>query len=223
MSTQRINRTLVLNRNWQPINVLPVREAIKRVIKGRAVFLDIENGATFDYENWCLTWDDAIRTAKIAADQAIRTGNGSWVVLPEVIICTEYRGFGYKPTNHRPKFSRTNVYRRDRNICQLCGHKFPTEELSLDHVTPKSKGGQMSWLNIVLACTSCNNRKGNLSLRECGLKLIRKPFVPNADDLRVGPMERLRMKIGRNVPKSWEAFLGKAMSFMYWNVELTKE
>ena len=213
-------RVLVLNKNWQPINVLPVMEAIKRVIKGRAVCLDIENGITFDYENWCLTWDDAIKTAKIAADQAIRTGNGSWVVLPEVIICTEYRGFGYRTTNRKPKFSRTNIYRRDRQICQFCGKKFPTEELSLDHIVPKSKGGQMTWTNIVLACTSCNGKKDNKSLKECGMKLIRKPFEPTADQLKRSPMERLMYKVGRSVPKTWEQFLGAFINTVYWHTEL---
>lgn len=214
------SRVLVLNKNWQPINVLPVLEAIHKVFKGRFDCVDIESGVTYDFESWVQNWNDATRTAKIAAEKAIHMNNGLWMVLPEVIVCKDYRGFGYRVTNRKPKFSRTNIYRRDRNTCQFCGHKFPTEELTLDHVTPKSKGGQMNWLNIVLACTTCNNKKGNKTMAEAKLKLIRKPFVPTVDDLKRSPVERLLNKIGRSMPKTWEQFLGKFMSTMYWNVEL---
>ena len=218
------SNVLVLNSNWIPVNIVPVLEAVSKVFKKRAKFLDTETYATFDFPEWVVNWDDAIKAAKIESDKVISSARYDFL-MPEIIICTEYGGFGYKNTTRKPKFSRTNIYRRDRNQCQLCGKKFPTEELSLDHITPKSKGGLMSWLNIVLACTSCNNKKGNKTLQEAKMKLVRKPFVPTVDDLKRSPMERLMNKVGRNPPKTWEAFLGKTtfdktMSTMYWSVEL---
>jgi len=114
-------RVLVLNRNWVPVNVLSVLDAVSKVFKGRAMFLDLETYVTYDFENWVENWSEAVRTAKVASDQAVRVGSHSWMGLPEVIICTEYRGFGYKVSHRSPKFSRTNIYRRDRNTCFAAG------------------------------------------------------------------------------------------------------
>lgn len=210
-------RVLVLNKSWIPINVIDAFEALQKVFKGRALCVDAQTFGTYDFESWVLTWDDAIRTAKIAEGQRIVKTNGMSLVLPEVIVCTEYRGFGWK-VNHRrkPKFSRRNLYLRDRNTCQFCGKKFHTEDLTMDHVVPKSKGGKVCWTNIVLACTACNNRKSNLTVQAAGMRLIRQPFEPKVEDLKLNPVDRLKMKLGRVVPKNWEQFLGK----MYWNVEL---
>jgi hypothetical protein len=215
---------LVLNKNWVPIDILNVYEAISKVFAGRASFLDVETCITYDFEGWVLNWDDAIQTAKVASEKVIGSARYRFLI-PEVIVCSEYRGFGYKMTNHRPKFSRTNIYRRDKNVCQYCGKKFKTEDLTMDHVFPKANGGQMTWENVVLACVPCNHKKANRTPQQAGMKLIRKPVRPTADDLRRSPIERLMNKVGNKPPKTWEAFLGKmtfdkAMNTMYWNVEL---
>lgn len=219
-------RVLVLSKNWIPINVTDALDALHMVFKGRALCVDTETFAIYDFESWVGTWDDAIRTARIAADQKVVRTNGMSLLLPEVVVCTEYRGFGYKVNQRRrPKFSRRNLYLRDRNTCQFCNRKLPTEELTMDHVVPKSKGGQVSWTNIVLACVPCNGKKGDRTLAAAGMKLVRQPFEPKAEDLRLGPADRLRMRLGRNVPATWEQFLGKmtfdkAMSTMYWSAKL---
>jgi len=210
-------RVLVLNKSWIPINVVDAFDALQKVFKGRALCVDVETFGTYDFEHWVENWSDAMRTAKIAEGQRVVRTNGMALVLPEVVVCTEYRGFGFKVNRLRkPKFSRRNLYLRDRCVCQFCGNRFPTEELTMDHLKPKSKGGTVCWTNIVLACVSCNNRKGDKTLADAGMRLIRQPFEPKVDDLKLSPVERLRMKLGRNVPVTWEQFLGK----MYWNVEL---
>jgi 5-methylcytosine-specific restriction endonuclease McrA len=192
-----------------PINVIDAFEAVQKVFKGRALCVDVQTFGTYDFESWVVTWDDAIRTAKIAEGQRVVRTNGMSLVLPEVIVCTEYRGFGFKVNyRHKPKFSRRNLYLRDRNTCQFCGKRFYTEDLTMDHVIPKSKGGKVCWTNIVLACVSCNNRKSNLTLVEAEMRLIRQPFEPKVEDLKLNPVDRLRMKLGRTVPKNWEQFLG---------------
>lgn len=210
----------MLNSEWRPINVLPTLKAVMKVFSGRALFLDPESFRTYDFESWVVEWDDAVRCAKIASGRVMPLAGAS-LVLPEVVVCTEYRGLGYKIDKRRkPKFSRKNLFLRDRCICQFCGKKFPTNELTMGHVIPKSKGGDVSWTNIVLACVPCNHGMADRTPEQAGMKLIRKPFVPSNEDLRLSPGDRIRMQITSRPPKTWEQFLGKMMNTMYWNVEL---
>lgn len=105
------------------------------------------------------------------------------------------------------KFSRQNIYARDKYRCQYCGGKFPTEELTYDHVIPKYRGGKTRWDNIVTCCIECNRRKGGQTPSQAGMRLIKKPSRPEW-------LPALRITIGyREVPTSWRDYL-------YWNVEL---
>lgn len=105
------------------------------------------------------------------------------------------------------KFSRQNIYARDKYKCQYCGRRFPTEELTYDHIIPKSRGGKTKWENIVTCCIQCNRKKGGRTNTEAGMKLIRKPSRPTW-------LPALRITVGfREVPHSWRDYL-------YWNVEL---
>ncbi len=107
------------------------------------------------------------------------------------------------------KFSRQNIYARDKYRCQYCGQKFSSEELTYDHVIPRSRGGKTEWENIVTCCVDCNRRKGGRTPSEAGMKLIRKPVKPTW-------VPALRITIGiREVPQSWRDYL-------YWNVELVE-
>ncbi|HMB91460.1 MAG TPA: HNH endonuclease [Rhodothermales bacterium] len=72
--------------------------------------------------------------------------------------------------------SRKNILRRDRFRCQYCGSR---QKLTVDHVMPRSRGGRDTWLNLVAACTSCNNKKGNRTPEEAHMSLRRKPFRPS--------------------------------------------
>ena len=210
------NRVLVLNKNWQPVNVMSVLGAIHKVWKERARFVDPETYATYDFEGWVSNWEDAISQARIAEDRVV-SGAGIALALPEVVVCTEYGGYQSRVGSHRPpKFSRTNIYRRDKNTCQYCGHKHKVSDLTMEHVVPKSQGGQMTWTNIALACFSCNQKKKDRTPEKAGMRLIRQPFRPTAQDVAITPSERLMRKIGKDAPQTWEAFLSKA----YWSVEL---
>lgn len=73
-------------------------------------------------------------------------------------------------------YSRKNVLRRDKSTCQYCGAK---EELTLDHVFPKSRGGPSSWTNVVVACRSCNVRKGARTPEEANMPLKKPPAQPH--------------------------------------------
>lgn len=105
------------------------------------------------------------------------------------------------------KFSRQNIYARDKNRCQYCGREFPPEQLTYDHVVPKYRGGKTEWTNIVTCCISCNRRKGGRTPKEAGMRLIRKPARPKW-------LPAVRITVGyKDVPQCWRDYL-------YWNVEL---
>ena len=71
--------------------------------------------------------------------------------------------------------TRAMIYKRDNNKCQYCG---ATRSLTIDHVIPRSKGGQDTWDNLVVACASCNVKKGDKLLEQTNMTLARKPFTP---------------------------------------------
>ena len=77
------------------------------------------------------------------------------------------------------KFSRKNVFIRDRYTCQYCGEKPARPLLTIDHVVPKKHNGPETWENLVAACVTCNARKGDRPLEQAGLSLMRKPKRPN--------------------------------------------
>jgi 5-methylcytosine-specific restriction endonuclease McrA len=98
------------------------------------------------------------------------------------------------------KFSRINIYTRDRFTCQYCGQRFLAEDLTFDHVVPRSAGGRTSWDNIVTACVPCNSSKANRTPREAGLTLLRRPAKPS-----FLPVVTVRMD-GRVVPAEWRPY-----------------
>ena len=99
------------------------------------------------------------------------------------------------------KFNRRNIFARDRNRCQYCGKRFPTSELSLDHVVPRSRGGEATWENIVCCCVKCNVRKGGRTPEEAGMKLITEPVKPKrSPDRHAAPHQR-EVRLVEAVPR----------------------
>ena len=213
------NSVLVLNTGWMPVDVTTVYEAVLKVCRDtpRALFVDSATYATYGFEAWVDTWEDAIRASKFQSDEVIESPCLAFR-LPEVIMLTGYGGNGYGRSNQSrpPKFSRRNVYARDSSTCQYCGRKCLPKESNLDHVIPKSRGGQMSWKNIVVSCIPCNDRKQNRTPVEAGMNMLRSPRVPQASDLSRSWKDLLKQKLGGRLRPGWENFLGK----MYWDVGL---
>ena len=125
--------------------------------------------------------------------------------MPEVILLRTFNGF----FRHEVRFSRRNIFERDKQTCQYCGKYFGKPDLTLDHVIPRSKGGRDTWENLVLACVRCNVRKANRTPEEAGMPLLRRPAKPT-----------WLPKLGARTPSgdlmSWQRFLDAA----YWDVEL---
>jgi 5-methylcytosine-specific restriction endonuclease McrA len=104
-------------------------------------------------------------------------------------------------------FSRRNIYKRDRYTCQYCGIQPGSEELTIDHVSPRSQGGLSTWENCVLACVSCNKRKADRTPEQARMPLKKPPARPAWRPLYATQHVRI---------DSWSKFISEA----YWNVEL---
>jgi len=187
---------LVLNSLFQAVQITGVHRAFRLFYAGRARALS-SGFVSYDFENWC---DLPVRVE----DQAIRTPSRA-IRVPRVIQLVQYD----KLPRREVRFTRRNIFHRDRSRCQYCGGSFPQRELNLDHVVPLSRGGRSTWSNVVAACVPCNSRKGNRTPEEAGLHLVRAPRKPAGH-----PMLRSGW-IGPYC-EEWRTFLDEA----YWNVEL---
>lgn len=192
-------KVLVLNRAYLPIHITSVRRACSLLYQGLARAVD-EQYQTFDFESWS-SLSATVRGESLGlVDSVIR--------VPRVILLVAYDRV---PKRH-VRFSRFNVYARDRNTCQYCGQSFTRSELNLDHVVPRSQGGTSAWDNVVCSCLRCNRRKGGRSPEEAGMKLLRRPFRPNWT-----PFVLETWSLRRH--REWLPFLSTADA-AYWNTEL---
>lgn len=190
---------LVLNRLYQAVQITDLRRAFRLFYAGRARAVD-RDFATYSFENWCDlppgADDDLIHTPS----RAIR--------IPRVIQLIYYDRVPHREV----RFTRRNIFHRDRNRCQYCGGAFRLSELNVDHVIPTSRGGTSCWENVVCACIACNSQKGDRTPSEARLTLIRAPKRPAGHPiLRAGWLGPLHPE--------WRSFLDVA----YWNVELSDE
>jgi len=164
-------RVLVLNRLWQPVNIVGVLRAMSLLFRGRAsaIHADPAGHRVMSAEEW-LRFS---REQPPAAGEAVRS---PCIVLrvPRVLLLGEYD----RVPRREIRFSRRNVYLRDDNTCQYCGRPFRDEELNLDHVVPRDIGGKTNWENIVTACVRCNSRKANRLPEQAGMSLRRPPVKP---------------------------------------------
>ena len=109
------------------------------------------------------------------------------------------------------KFSRVNVATRDGFRCQYCGNEFPLGQLTYDHVVPRAQGGKTRWENIVMACYSCNGRKGRRTPEQAGMKLQKQPVKPGWL-----PLIAFRIDPACSVPEAWT-------HWVYWHGALEED
>ncbi len=190
---------LVLNRVYQAVQITGVERAFRLFYAGRALAVD-RDFSTYSFDNWC-------DVPPGAGDAVIRTPTRS-IRIPKVIQLIYYD----RVPQREVRFTRRNIFHRDRNRCQYCGKSFRQSDLNVDHVVPLSRGGTSCWENVVCACIPCNSRKGSRTPDEARMKLVRAPRKPaghpflRADWL--GPLH-----------EEWRTFLDVA----YWNVELSDD
>jgi 5-methylcytosine-specific restriction endonuclease McrA len=197
---------LVLNKLFMAVHVISVRRAFCLLFKELAEVVSLEDGqfATYDFATWREVSEYRALYYRQEDDDWVRTVSTE-IQAPRVIRLTGYD----RMPRQTVKFNRRNIFARENNQCQYCGKRFPTSELSLDHVSPRSQGGIASWENIVCACVSCNVKKGGRTPKEAHMHLIRKPEKPKRS-----PM--LNLKLTHSKYQSWRTFLDSA----YWSVEL---
>lgn len=167
---------LVLNRMYMPVHVISARRAFCLLCKEAAEVINIEDGTwmAYSFDLW-LDVCELERSAKNGAmrDDWVQTVNFA-VRVPRILRLLNYD----RVPRNIIKFSRRNVFLRDDYCCQYCGRRLSVSGLSLDHVVPRSKGGETSWKNIVTACLKCNVRKGGRTPREANMKLLCEPVRP---------------------------------------------
>ena len=179
---------LVLNRNWQAINIRTPQEAFCQMATNVATGLEIEfeedqavddlsfrtpHSARLTRNIRPVTWDEWITLSIRPQDNAVQTVRGA-IRVPTVIVAVNYA----KVPKKRPKLCARTIRDRDDNRCQYTGKLLQPDEGSLDHVLPRSRGGKDSWENLVWSSKDVNTRKANRLPHEAGLKLLAVPRAP---------------------------------------------
>lgn len=187
------------------LRIVNVKRAMTLLFRQLAEVVHIEQGQylSYDFESW-RSISELKRQFQPDGFDWLRTVRFE-IAVPRIIRLLFYE----KLPRSDVKFNRRNIFARDANHCQYCGQRFPTTELSLDHVVPRSQNGKSTWENVVCACIECNIRKGGRTPEQARMKLISVPKRP-----RRSPV--LGLKLTDHRYASWKQFL----DFAYWDVEL---
>jgi 5-methylcytosine-specific restriction endonuclease McrA len=158
-------------------------------------------------ENWqraiCDLFLGKVEVLEYSKDRTIQGVSRSWP-MPSVVRVLH----NFKRDRIRVKFSRLNIYTRDGFRCQFCGQRFASEDLTFDHVIPRSRGGKTTWENIVTACVPCNKSKSDRTPAEAKMRLLKTPRKP-----AYLPVMTVKMDMQR-VPSEW---------LPYWTTVLDTE
>lgn len=153
------------------------------------------------------SWQDAIKAVFLDRvnivehyDHAVHSPSFE-IQLPSVVSLKSF----VRPTTH-PAFTRFNVFLRDRFVCQYCA---APDDLTFDHIVPRSKGGQTTWENVVAACSPCNLRKGNMTMQQARMYPRQAPFAPTVHQLH---------RNGRLFPPNY--LHDSWLDYLYWDTEL---
>lgn len=182
--------TLVLDATYEPMYRTTWEEAISMIHKG-LVYTVAE-------------YEDDIHSVKLT------------MRVPAVVVFKSPK----KVHKRSVKFSRENLYLRDEGRCQYCGDAVARSgegdsRFQYEHVTPRAQGGQTTWENIVVACNDCNQRKGNRTPEQAGMKLLKQPVKPR----NLPGVYRSAMRYKDHMPEIWRTFL----DWEYWEGELDEE
>ncbi|HAA55094.1 MAG TPA: HNH endonuclease [Myxococcales bacterium] len=179
--------TLVLSVGYEPMDRISWQRAMMLWASGKVEIVE-------EYE------DRQIRTVRID------------LRMPSVVRLLRY----IPRRKSRVRFSRHNVYARDKGRCQYCGIKMYQHESTYDHVVPRSQGGTTCWENVVLACFNCNQKKANRTPKEARMRLYNEPVRPKT----LPETWRYSFTFQKDMPPSWRQYM---TDFTYWNSELDQD
>lgn len=151
-----MERVEILSFAYEPLYYADWQTAISDVFSGRAEIIE-------EHETLRIGVMDGDKLSSIALPKIVRFKSG----LPTRFY-----------NKNKVKFSRNDLFLRDSGACQYCERKLAREEATVDHVVPRSKGGQTSWDNCVICCAECNTKKGNKFLSETNMRLLKIPGRP---------------------------------------------
>lgn len=178
--------TLVLDINYQPTGQITWQRAVTQWVKGRVEIIESYEGRDIKSVTFSMKMPAVVREL------------------------TRYR------KQNAVKFSRENVYTRDKGKCQYCGNKVPRAKSTYDHVIPREQNGKTKWENIVIACFACNQRKRNRTPEQAGMRLLSVPVKPASLPATI----RMTVTWKKNFPPQWKDWLASAG---YWHGELEEE
>lgn len=162
--------TLLLNASYEPLRVISWQRAITLSFLGK---VEIVN-----------TYEKEVRSVSLA------------LKVPAVVRLLRYVKLGQR----RPPLSKNNLLARDEYSCQYCSVELSQKDATVDHIIPRSQGGGTSWENVVLACGTCNRKKGGRTPAEARMKLRKPAIAPEW-------LPVLNVRLHRNLPECWLIFL----------------
>jgi 5-methylcytosine-specific restriction endonuclease McrA len=174
MEGLEMESTLLLAATYEPIDIISWKDAVRLMFLGKAEVVE-------EYEK-------ELRSTYLI------------IKMPAVVRLLNV----FKKRKKKVKFSRVNIYARDKYRCQYCGAKGKMKDFTFDHVVPRAQGGKTVWENIVTCCQGCNLKKGDKSLKQAGMHLIKKPVQPEwlpAVTIRISQ---------KHLPEAWRDYL-------YWS------
>lgn len=194
---------LVLNRLYMAVHVVGVRRAFGLLCRELAEVVHLEEGrfANYDFNSW-REISELRADEKLPYDDWIRSVNFE-IQVPRVIRLLSYDRIPRRAV----RLNRHTILARDEHCCQYCGRRLPASQLSLDHVIPRSRGGETTWDNVVCACLKCNVKKGGRTPHEAHMSLWRPPCRPTQSPL-------LMLKLQNPKYECWKTWLLAS----YWEV-----
>lgn len=165
---------LVLSTGFEPMFRTSWKRAVSAIVCGRAEIVEKLEGFS------------------------IRTGSGEFPFPTKVRFTTGVFIGKIKKFRGKPKLSKKNLWLRDGGLCQYCSKKIALSNCTIDHVVPKSRGGDHTWENVALSCSSCNQKKGSKLLSECSMNLNKIPDTPETVDIKIDTHDNLCNKVRLN-------------------------
>jgi 5-methylcytosine-specific restriction endonuclease McrA len=172
-------QTLLLSQSYEPVKIVSWQRAITLLSMGKVEVLE--------------SYDKEVRSPTFV------------IKIPSVVRLLN----AFRRVKKAVKFSRINIYGRDKYRCQYCGTKVTLAEGTYDHVVPRAQGGRTEWTNIVTACSDCNSRKSNRTPEQANMKLLNKPVRPEWVPI-------MTIRLGNTAPDAWR-------DYVYWTGELDQE